>query len=586
MIRYLLGTGRKLMVLTLVTAVIGGLCNAALIALINHVLTHEGGLAKSLLFGFVVLGLGKLMSAFAAQISLVRFSQQIIADLRRDLVERILKVPLRRLEEVGTARLMVTLSEDIAQVTQALLIIPSFAVNVAILLGGAIYLGWLAWEVALGMGVLMLLGTFAYRLLIVSGFRHLVRAREEEDRLFGCFRGLTEGIKELKLHRERRGEFTEGVREITERFSQCNVSAEIRFIIAHTWTQLLFFMLVGIILFGLPHMQAMSQATLTGYVVTTLYLMGPLAAVIGSISIFGRGNIAFGKIEDMGASLAAEECATELSHVKTAIKPFESLELVDVTHSYHREREDEKFILGPINIKFQPGEIVYLVGGNGSGKSTLAKLIAGLYPPEQGRILLNGKIVTDQTRDDFRQIFSAVFSDFHVFESLLGIKTENLDEQARVYLEQLHLSHKVKVRNGTLSTTALSQGQRKRLALLAAYLEERPFFLFDEWASDQDPLFKQVFYKQLIPELKRLGRTILVITHDDKYFHLADRLLKLDYGKMVYQPQLEGALPECAPHLPAGVSLESRTVLPASGARSLETRCCSNPVKSASGAWL
>ena len=170
---------------------------------------------------------------------------------------------------------------------------------------------------------------------------------------------------------------------------------------------------------------------------------------------------------------------------------------------------------------------------NGSGKSPLAKIITGLYVPEAGEIRLDGEPITNKNRDNYRQLFSAVFGDFYLFDNLLGLKNANLDAQATEYLELLHLNHKVKVSNGVLSTTSVSQGQRKRLALLTAYLEDRPFYLFDEWASDQDPLFKNVFYTQLLPDLRARGKTVLVITHDDKYFDLADRIVKLDCGRIV-----------------------------------------------------
>src|SRR5437016_242514 len=212
---------------------------------------------------------------------------------------------------------------------------------------------------------------------------------------------------------------------------------------------------------------------------------------------------------------------------------FEKLELDSVVHSYHVEHEDSNFVLGPISLTFRPGELVFLAGGNGSGKSTLAKIITGLYLPESGEIRLDGKPINDSNRDDFRQLFSAVFCDFYLFDNLLGLNGANLDARAQDYLVQFHLDHKVKVCNGAFSTTALSQGQRKRLALLTAYLEDRPFYVFDEWASDQDPWFKEIFYLQLLPELKARGKAILVITHDDRYFHLADRLHKLDYGKLI-----------------------------------------------------
>jgi putative pyoverdin transport system ATP-binding/permease protein len=289
-------------------------------------------------------------------------------------------------------------------------------------------------------------------------------------------------------------------------------------------------------------MTKLSQQTLTGYVITTLYLMGPLAGVMASLSLFGRANIALRKVEKLGFSLA--EQATEECLVGRPGKDmlFERLELAGVTHSYHREQDDNHFVLGPINLTFRPGELVFLVGGNGSGKSTLAKIITGLYTPETGEIRLDGKPVTNGNRDDYRQLFSAVFGDFYLFDDLLGLDPADLDAQAQEYLEQLHLHHKVKVKDGVFSTTALSQGQRKRLALLTAYLEDRPFYLFDEWASDQDPQFKDLFYTQLLPELKARGKTVLVITHDEKYFDAADRIIKLDYGKLASAPEPEGAL--------------------------------------------
>jgi putative ATP-binding cassette transporter len=316
-----------------------------------------------------------------------------------------------------------------------------------------------------------------------------------------------------------------------------------RFIFAHNWSHLLFFTLVGLILFLLPNLRNVSPQALTGYIVATLYLMGPLSGVLGSMSLFGRANAALRKINQLGITLAqraGDNCPITLP---SSTPKFEKLELVGVTHSYHREREDDHFSLGPIDLTFRPGEVVFLVGGNGSGKSTLAKVITGLYPPEQGAIRLNGRPVTEQNRDDYRQCFSAVFADFYLFDNLLGHAGKDLDVQAREYLEQLHLNHKVKVVDGVLSTTQLSSGQRKRLALLNAYLEDRPFYLFDEWASDQDPLFKELFYTQLLPELRARNKTVLAITHDDKYFSLADRIIKLDYGQIV----TDGVAPTPAP---------------------------------------
>ncbi|WP_404990150.1 ATP-binding cassette domain-containing protein [Caballeronia sp. LZ065] len=188
--------------------------------------------------------------------------------------------------------------------------------------------------------------------------------------------------------------------------------------------------------------------------------------------------------------------------------------------------------LGPANLAFKPGELAYLIGGNGSGKTTLAKLIVGLYAPESGTIELNGRPVNEAHRDRYRQHFPVVFNDFFLFDELHGFPIEGLDAQAQELLELLHLEHKVTTRNGKFSTTDLSQGQRKRLALLVAYREDRPFYVFDEWAADQDPSLKDVFYRRLLPDLRARGKAVLVITHDDREFALAERYIRLDYGQI------------------------------------------------------
>jgi putative ATP-binding cassette transporter len=550
LLKFILRTCRGLMVLTTLTALLSGACNAGLIALVNTALTTNTPAAAWLIWGFIALGLGKVATNFISQIMLTKFSQGAIAELRRDLIRKILGVPLRDLEEIGTARVLVALTDDVFSITQALLAIPLVCVNLAMLLGGAAYLGWLSWKILLAVCGLILLGAFGYRFMIKSAFRYVNLARDEEDKLFRCFRALTEGIKELKLHRSRRGAFfTQSIQTTTETYQRHNVAAEGRFTAAQNWSHLLYFALIGLVLFLVPALGPLSKQALTGYVLTTLYLMGPLAGVMASLSLFSRAEAALRKVESLGISLAThstEQCDIQETESQMS---FERLELRGVVHSYHHEQDDCNFVLGPINLAFQPGELVFLVGGNGSGKSTLAKIITGLYMPEAGEILLDGEVVTNANRDSYRQLFSAVFGDFYLFDNLLGLNNPNLDRQAGQFLQQLHLQHKVKVSNGVLSTTSVSQGQRKRLALLTAYLEDRPFYMFDEWAADQDPHFKNVFYTQLLPELKARGKTVLVITHDDRYFGVADRVIKLDYGKIAGPAEQQGPNGEFHPKL-------------------------------------
>jgi putative ATP-binding cassette transporter len=296
------------------------------------------------------------------------------------------------------------------------------------------------------------------------------------------------------------------------------------------------------VLFALPKIININPQILSGYVLTFAYLMLPMDNIVNNLPNISRASVALQKIESLGLSLASRADGAAIATIGestlTSSPPLQSflpcLELKEVTYPYQSEQEDGGFTLGPINLKLQPKELVFIVGGNGSGKSTLAKLITGLYIPKSGEILLDKYPINEQNREWYRQHFSVVFSDFYLFERLLGLENTELDTQAQDYLKQLQLSHKVKVENGKLSTLSLSQGQRKRLALLTAYLEDRPIYLFDEWAADQDPLFKKIFYNQFLPKLRDQGKTVLVISHDDQYFHVADRIIKLDYGKIAY----------------------------------------------------
>ncbi len=556
LLRFFFRGSRTMMTWTFAAALLSGACNAGLIAMVNNVLAVEGSPAVWMLWAFVALGAGRLITNFGAQLMLAHFSQRNCVNLRRDLVSKILAVPLRQLEEVGAPRLMVTLTEDVLVLTEAMLCIPAFAVNIAILIGGALYLAWLSPMVLIVIGAFILFGAVAYRLLIRAGFTRLFLAREEQDRLFKHFRELTEGMKELKLHRERRGIFfEENIQGVTERYRKHALAAEMRFIIANNWSHLVFFTVIGLILFFLPSFYHVPPQAMTGYVIATLYLMGPLSGVLSSLSVFGRANAALGKIKQVGLTLAAR-AGDECPMTKPApVQEFTGLDFIDITHTYFREKEDDSFTLGPIRLSFTPGEIVYLVGGNGSGKSSLAKVITGLYSPASGTIRFNGRVVGDHNRDDYRQLFSAVFADYYLFDNLLGSPGPKLDAQAREYLTLLHLEHKVKITDGVLSTTSLSSGQRKRLALLNAFIEDRPFYLFDEWASDQDPLFKEIFYTQLLPDLKARNKTVLVITHDDRYFHLADRIIKLDYGRIQMQ---RGDAVDVLPEMANGEAAASR----------------------------
>ena len=523
---------------------IGGVASTAMMALVTEILTREGGRTAQLTWLFVALCVILPVFRFISQMVLIDLSQKSLLAFRLRLARSILAAPLRHLEKVGPHRLLATLTNDINVIVDSLSMIPLLVMHVAVVVSCLVYLGWLNWVVLLEVAGFIVLGVVTYQLPVVRALRHFNRARDRYDHLVHDVRALTEGTKELKMHGPRRLAFLDRMEDTAREFQKDQKSGFVLFTAAASWGQALFFVVLGLLVLFLPSVQSIDTRTLLGFTVILSQMMVPLEVLMNALPTLGRAVASGRKVEEMGFSLEQEITERSSTGVLPSAADQGRLELIGVTHSYRRENEEESFLLGPIDLRFEPGELIFIVGGNGSGKTTLAKLLLGLYAPEGGEIRLGGRPIDDSNREEYREHFSAVFSDFFVFETLLGLEADALDEEARKYLTRLHLQQKLKIENGTLSTIDLSQGQRKRLALLTAYLEDRPIYLFDEWAADQDPVFKQIFYLELLPELRASGKTVFAITHDDHYFHVADRILKLDYGKIEADMRAADFLPE------------------------------------------
>lgn len=535
-IKFLLRNSKGTALFAILFSIASGVAGAWLIAFIHSVLSSPNPSAPTLIWSYCGFCLLLLLTQLISQILLLHISQETIYELRMQLTQSIIRAPLRRLEEAGSPRLMAALTGDASTIAGALFGVPIISINIATILTCLIYIGFLSWQLLIGLVVFLFISAFSYQLAIKRAMRYLRLAREEADTLFAHFRAIIEGNKELKLNRRRRREFyLQDIKASAARVKGHNVTGQTIYTFASGYGRLLFFIFIGLVLFALPALVPTRVQDLTGYVLVVLYINTPITVLVNTIPTFNQAKVALQKVEALGLSLK-REMEEDSPAQPDADNRWESLELEGVTHTYYRESEDSNFVLGPLDLSFRPGELVFITGGNGSGKSTLAKVLTGLYIPEAGMIRLDGQPVTDETREGYRQLFSAVFSDFYLFERVAnsnGSDGAKLDKEAHDYLVRLQLDHKVKVEDGTLSTTALSSGQRKRLMLLNAYMEDRPFYVFDEWASDQDPLFKQVFYTQILADLKKRDKTVIVISHDDRYYHIADRIIKLDYGHQV-----------------------------------------------------
>jgi putative ATP-binding cassette transporter len=541
----LLRYGRpRALFLAMVAGVVSGLCGTAMLALINRLMNLDPQKPRPtwLLWTFVglcaAIPVVRILSSYLFQSLGTRASH----DLRMELSRHILSAPLRRLEEVGPHGLLTALHRDVNILADAVTTLPGLCMNTALVAGCLCYMGWLSPVLLLAVVVLIILGVVSYQLPIVIARRQELAVRELHEKLFDQVRGLTQGTKELKMHGARRTSFLARLEATSGALRRLALRARLILAVGNSWGSILAFIVIGLLFFLAPARPGVGREALSGYALLLLFLTGPFEMILGSIPDLNRASVAAQKIRQLGFSLLDRHHEEGAAAAARPEPDWKDWELEGITHTYYREAEDESFVLGPVSLRFTPGEIVFLIGGNGSGKTTLAKLLLGLYVPETGEIRFDGEVITDGNREVYRQCFSVVFSDFFLFSSLLGLDgSPDTDIRARDYLQRLQLQHKVRVKGGELSTTDLSQGQRKRLALLTAFLEERPIYLFDEWAADQDPHFKEIFYQQILPELRERGRTVIIISHDDRYYGTADRIIKLENGRVVSDHQVAAA---------------------------------------------
>ncbi len=299
-------------------------------------------------------------------------------------------------------------------------------------------------------------------MLINTAYRYIALARKEVDRLFKNFRGITDGTKELKLHAIRRQRFFREDLQVSAATARDYNKTAFKFAALSSGSgQLLFFSLIGLMLFAAPQFIPDVQPVLPAYILTLTYVISYIEGLLRRLPSLLSANASIQKVNEMGLALSQHSeisSPAKLDYLSGQLQPWQTLTLKNIVYTYPSEEADGAFSVGPINLTVKAGESVFIVGGNGSGKSTLAKLITGLYIPKLGEIWLDDESIVDSNREWYRQHFSTVFSDFYLFEQLVSAGALTADEQARPYLDKLELEKKVSVRDGRLSTTALSQG--------------------------------------------------------------------------------------------------------------------------------
>jgi cyclic peptide transporter len=524
---------------------IGGISNASILAAINAGVQDAGTGQKPGLWAaslFLVALFLFMRSQQYVTITATAEIEAIIHKLRLRIMDLIRRSELLEMEKIGRARIVAAVTSDTAVLTQASNML-CFTVQGAVLIFFVgLYVAYLS------------LTAFLLTVVIVSGAatifhqknRRLSEQKSEsaawERRLFDRLTDFLDGFKEVRLNSARSDDLFADALEVSKTAANIKIRTQAETFKMIVTSQISMYILLGAVVFVAPNLSSSLGGTSIAKTTTALlFVVGACFGLVQSIPILLNANAAANRIDRLEHALRATLVPRERQAI-AAPQRFDRIEMHNIVFRYVDRFSDTVFKIGPIDFTLHSNELVFITGGNGSGKSTFLRVLSGLYPPDSGEVLLDGRPVTNANRDEYRELISGIFFDYHLFKRLYGIPDADPTDVNRL-LTQFRLADKTALTDGEFRTLDLSGGQRRRLALIVSLLEKRPIMLLDEWTAEQDPEFRRKFYDELLPEMLRAGATIVVITHDDRYLdelRLPARRIRMDEGRIVEQRSMGG----------------------------------------------
>ncbi|UCH95538.1 MAG: serine hydrolase [Candidatus Aminicenantes bacterium] len=507
------------------------------------------------------------------QTRLMKLTHMIVYDMRIKLLDKIFFTSYERFELLERGRIFTTLNNDTGAIGGSAGLFVGLISSIITTVGVFIYLATIAfWATMVTVSVISVIATMYY---IVSrkARKWFEEARDTQNVYMNLLNGLVRGFKELSIHFQKRTEYKDDLEKTCYKYRAKLIQAAVKFINSFLIGESMLILVLGAVGFAVPRLfPEIRSITLMSFIIALLYLIGPINGILGAIPALIQLRVAWGRvrgfIKAVPANMDPEDVGKPLTVTKTQV---ESINAAGVMFQYKKpekekewgalpdrkannthkkaiaakstgdendndkknedQEEEELFSVGPLDFEAYKGEIIFIVGGNGSGKTTLGKMLTGLYPLDEGSIKINGKEIPNYQLGEY---FSAIFNDYYLFKKLYEIdcSREEIMERAQRFLETIQLADRVEIKDNEFSTVDVSGGQKKRLALMQCYMENSPIYLFDEVAADQDPQFRRFFYRELLPQMKEEGKIVIAITHDDHYFDVADRLVKLDMGQI------------------------------------------------------
>jgi putative ATP-binding cassette transporter len=512
---------------------LAGGSNALILSTINSAAQHAGqnGPDLHLLIMFMlcllvyIIAQRHVMSAAMCEI------ERIVNDLRIRLIAKVRHSELARIEQLVPSDVLTTIAKEPMTISN---LAPGFVAAGQASLLLLFVTGYVAYLSITALTLTAMAAFFAVSIFLRRSERlrtRLRRTAEQDAEVFEGLDDLLSGFKEVKMSSARGDALAQTVEHLSEEATVLKQETAQSSAGEFVFAQSTFYILLATVVFVVPAFTTIDSVDLVKITTAILFLIGPISMIVQAIPALATANSSMERLLALDEQLsgASPPPASQVAR-PPAVRP--ELRLDGVTFTYKHDGASEGFTVGPVDFVARPGEIIFITGGNGSGKTTLMKLMSGLYRPDTGRLVLGETLYSPATEAWIRDQISIIFSDFHMFRRLYGLGEPD-PERITGLLREMQIDHKTAVQGDGFTTINLSTGQRKRLALIVTLLEDKPVVIFDEWAADQDPGFRKKFYEEILPGLKAKGKVVICVTHDDRYFEVADRRLKMEFGRIV-----------------------------------------------------
>ncbi|MCG8460152.1 MAG: cyclic peptide export ABC transporter [Holophagales bacterium] len=515
---------------------VSGLSNAMLLVILNMAVedTQNDSHSFSLLFMFAIALVGYTLPRRHVMTKVMTEIERILDRIRVRIADKVRRSELRAFESVGEGEIYHSIHRETITISQSAKPILTAVQSGTLFLFTILYIAWLSLAAFAIFNAIVLLTSLVYLWKKKRIGQQLREALGYQNRLFAALSDVLDGFKEVKMSSDRNQDLFTSIQNRSEIASSKKIDVDLQFVLLYTFTQTAIFVGIAAMVFLAPEISPTYDLVAIKVTTALLYLIGPIFNAVGAIPDIAEAEVAIQTIREVEGRLDQHLRTTTLE-ADASFADFETLRFEQAVFAFDDQNTTRPFVVGPIDLEIRRGEVLFITGGNGSGKSTFLKLLTALYFPQQGRLAVDQRTLEPSTVQAYRDLFCVIFADYHLFERLYGLYEIKKSSVADL-LEEMELTGKTRFVEDRFEPIDLSTGQRKRLALIVTMLEDRPIYVFDEWAAEQDPLFRRRFYHEVLPSLKAKGKTVIAVTHDDKYFQLADRIIHMEEGRIVDEP--------------------------------------------------